>query len=150
LIIRLRCVSIHPFFGHAVLADDSGIEVDALDGDPGVYSARFAGLEKSDAANNALLLEKLEGVPEEERTARFVCVLALAKPTGETLTVRGTMEGRISFEATGSNGFRYDPLFVTASGQTAAELTKEEQATIIHRGNALSKLEQDLTTFLGV
>ncbi|MFB3225752.1 XTP/dITP diphosphatase [Exiguobacterium sp. PHA03] len=146
----LKATEAASYFGHAVLADDSGLEVDALDGAPGVYSARFAGLEKSDAANNALLLEKLEGVPEEERTARFVCVLALAKPTGETLTVRGTMEGRIGFEATGSNGFGYDPLFVTASGQTAAELTKEEKAMISHRGNALRKLEQDLTTFLGV
>lgn len=146
----LKATEAAAYFGHAVLADDSGLEVDALDGAPGVYSARFAGLEKSDAANNALLLEKLEGVPEEERTARFVCVLALAKPTGETLTVRGTMEGRIGFEASGSNGFGYDPLFVTASGQTAAELTKEEKAMISHRGNALRKLEQDLTTFLGV
>ena len=138
------------YFGHAVLSDDSGLEVDALDGAPGVYSARFAGEDKSDAANNALLLEKLADTPAEQRTARFVCALSLAKPSGETLTVRGTMEGRIGFELKGTNGFGYDPLFIIPSlNQTAAELTKSEKAAISHRGQALRKLEATLTTFLG-
>jgi XTP/dITP diphosphohydrolase len=138
------------YFGHAVLSDDSGLEVDALDGAPGVYSARFAGEDKSDEANNALLLEKLADVPTEKRTARFVCALSLAKPSGETLTVRGTMEGVIGFERKGTNGFGYDPLFVIPSlNQTAAELTKSEKASISHRGQALRKLELALTTFLG-
>lgn len=138
------------YFGHAVLSDDSGLEVDALDGAPGVYSARFAGEGKSDAANNALLLEKLADTPAEQRTARFVCALSLAKPSGETLTVRGTMEGRIGFELKGTNGFGYDPLFLIPSlNQTAAELTKSEKAAISHRGQALRKLEAALTTFLG-
>ncbi|RDB33519.1 XTP/dITP diphosphatase [Exiguobacterium sp. RIT594] len=138
------------YFGHAVLSDDSGLEVDALDGAPGVYSARFAGEDKSDAANNALLLEKLADTPAEQRTARFVCALSLAKPSGETLTVRGTMEGRIGFELKGTNGFGYDPLFLIPSlNQTAAELTKSEKAAISHRGQALRKLEATLTTFLG-
>lgn len=138
------------YFGHAVLSDDSGLEVDALDGAPGVYSARFAGEDKSDEANNALLLEKLTDVPAEKRTARFVCALSLAKPSGETLTVRGTMEGVIGFERKGTNGFGYDPLFVIPSlNQTAAELTKSEKASISHRGQALRKLELALTTFLG-
>lgn len=138
------------YFGHAVLSDDSGLEVDALDGAPGVYSARFAGEDKSDEANNALLLEKLTGVPAEKRTARFVCALSLAKPSGETLTVRGTMEGTIGFERKGTNGFGYDPLFIIPSlNQTAAELTKSEKASISHRGQALRKLELALTTFLG-
>ncbi|WP_426353880.1 XTP/dITP diphosphatase [Exiguobacterium sp. R-39] len=138
------------YFGHAVLSDDSGLEVDALDGAPGVYSARFAGEDKSDAANNALLLEKLADTPAEQRTARFVCALSLAKPSGETLTVRGTMEGRIGFELKGTNGFGYDPLFIIPSlNQTAAELTKSEKAAISHRGQALRKLEAALTTFLG-
>lgn len=138
------------YFGHAVLSDDSGLEVDALDGAPGVYSARFAGEDKSDEANNALLLEKLTGVPAEKRTARFVCALSLAKPSGETLTVRGTMEGVIGFERKGTNGFGYDPLFIIPSlNQTAAELTKSEKASISHRGQALRKLELALTTFLG-
>ncbi len=138
------------YFGHAVLSDDSGLEVDALDGAPGVYSARFAGEDKSDEANNALLLEKLTDVPTEKRTARFVCALSLAKPSGETLTVRGTMEGTIGFERKGTNGFGYDPLFIIPSlNQTAAELTKSEKASISHRGQALRKLELALTTFLG-
>ncbi|WP_404274568.1 XTP/dITP diphosphatase [Exiguobacterium undae] len=138
------------YFGHAVLSDDSGLEVDALDGAPGVYSARFAGEEKSDEANNTLLLEKLADVPTEKRTARFVCALSLAKPSGETLTVRGTMEGTIGFERKGTNGFGYDPLFIIPSlNQTAAELTKSEKASISHRGQALRKLELALTTFLG-
>lgn len=138
------------YFGHAVLSDDSGLEVDALDGAPGVYSARFAGEDKSDEANNALLLEKLAGVPAEKRTARFVCALSLAKPSGETLTVHGTMEGAIGFERQGTNGFGYDPLFIIPSlNQTAAELTKSEKASISHRGQALRKLELALTTFLG-
>jgi len=138
------------YFGHAVLSDDSGLEVDALDGAPGVYSARFAGEDKSDEANNALLLEKLADVPTEKRTARFVCALSLAKPSGETLTVRGAMEGVIGFERKGTNGFGYDPLFVIPSlNQTAAELTKSEKASISHRGQALRKLELALTTFLG-
>lgn len=138
------------YFGHAVLSDDSGLEVDALDGAPGVYSARFAGEDKSDEANNALLLEKLTDVPIEKRTARFVCALSLAKPSGETLTVRGTMEGTIGFERKGTNGFGYDPLFIIPSlNQTAAELTKSEKASISHRGQALRKLELALTTFLG-
>ncbi len=138
------------YFGHAVLSDDSGLEVDALDGAPGVYSARFAGEDKSDAANNALLLEKLADTPAEQRTARFVCALSLAKPSGETLTVRGTMEGRIGFELKGTNGFGYDPLFIIPPlNQTAAELTKSEKAAISHRGQALRKLEAALTTFLG-
>ena len=138
------------YFGHAVLSDDSGLEVDALDGAPGVYSARFAGEDKSDAANNALLLEKLADTPADRRTARFVCALSLAKPSGETLTVRGTMEGQIGFEQKGTNGFGYDPLFLIPSlNQTAAELTKSEKAAISHRGQALKKLEAALTTFLG-
>ncbi|WP_214720545.1 XTP/dITP diphosphatase [Exiguobacterium sp. s192] len=138
------------YFGHAVLSDDSGLEVDALDGAPGVYSARFAGEDKSDEANNTLLLEKLADVPTEKRTARFVCALSLAKPSGETLTVRGTMEGTIGFERKGTNGFGYDPLFIIPSlNQTAAELTKSEKTSISHRGQALRKLELALTTFLG-
>ncbi|HCN57041.1 MAG TPA: non-canonical purine NTP pyrophosphatase [Exiguobacterium sp.] len=138
------------YFGHAVLSDDSGLEVDALDGAPGVYSARFAGENKSDAANNALLLEKLADTPADQRTARFVCALSLAKPSGETLTVRGTMEGQIGFEQKGTSGFGYDPLFlIPALNQTAAELTKSEKAAISHRGQALKKLEAALTTFLG-
>lgn len=137
------------YFGVPVLSDDSGLEVDALDGAPGVYSARFAGEAKSDEANNALLLEKLAGVEGEDRSARFVCVLSLAKPTGETLTVRGTLEGRIADAPRGSNGFGYDPLFdIPFLGRTAGELTKDEKAAISHRGNALRLLGDRLRPFL--
>lgn len=144
----LKAVEAANYFGHAVIADDSGIEVDALDGAPGVYSARWSGPDKSPDANNSLLLEKLEGVPDEDRTARFVTVLALAKPNGETLTVRGTLEGVIGHELRGENGFGYDSLFVIPElGLTAAELTVEEKAKISHRGNALRELEGEIVRF---
>ncbi|WP_214882954.1 MULTISPECIES: XTP/dITP diphosphatase [unclassified Exiguobacterium] len=143
----LKATEVATYFGHAVLADDSGLEVDALDGAPGVYSARFAGPEKSDEANNALLLEKLNG--ETNRTARFVCALCLAKPTGETLTVRGTIEGTIGYSPRGENGFGYDPLFIVPSlHKTAAELEREEKAVVSHRGQALRKLEAEITPFM--
>lgn len=143
----LKATEAARYFGHAVLADDSGLEVDALDGAPGVYSARFAGPEKSDEANNSLLLEKLNGT--SDRSARFVCVLCLAKPTGETLSVRGTLEGTIGHAPRGENGFGYDPLFIVPSlHKTAAELEREEKAVISHRGHALRKLESAIIPFM--
>ncbi|WP_214684750.1 XTP/dITP diphosphatase [Exiguobacterium sp. s155] len=143
----LKATEAAAYFGHAVLADDSGLEVDALDGAPGVYSARFAGSEKSDEANNALLLEKLNG--ETNRTARFVCALCLAKSSGETLTVRGTIEGTIGYSPQGENGFGYDPLFIVPSlHKTAAELERDEKAVVSHRGQALRKLEAEIIPFM--
>ncbi|WED54474.1 XTP/dITP diphosphatase [Exiguobacterium profundum] len=143
----LKATEAAAYFGHAVLADDSGLEVDALDGAPGVYSARFAGPEKSDEANNALLLEKLNG--ETNRTARFVCALCLAKPSGVTLTVRGTIEGTIGYSPQGENGFGYDPLFIVPSlHKTAAELERDEKAVVSHRGQALRKLEAEIIPFM--
>ncbi|MCT4784724.1 XTP/dITP diphosphatase [Exiguobacterium aestuarii] len=143
----LKATEAAAYFGHAVLADDSGLEVDALDGAPGVYSARFAGPEKSDEANNALLLEKLNG--QTNRAARFVCALCLAKPTEETLTVRGTIEGTIGYSPRGENGFGYDPLFIVPSlHKTAAELEREEKAVVSHRGQALRKLEAEIIPFM--
>jgi XTP/dITP diphosphohydrolase len=132
------------FDTHAV-ADDSGLEVDALDNAPGVYSARWAELNNAgqgDRDNNALLLRQLENVPDEKRTARFVCVLALADPTGKILlTARDTVEGRVLREARGANGFGYDPLFlVEAKGKTTAELSPDEKHAISHRGKALRRL----------
>jgi len=128
------------------LADDSGLEVDALGGKPGVHSARWAELNnagKGDADNNTLLLKQLEHVPEEKRTARFVCVLALANPKGRVvLTARDTVEGRILREPRGSNGFGYDPLFlIDELGQTTAQLSPEEKHAISHRGKALKHLK---------
>lgn len=133
--------------GLAVLADDSGLEVDALDGAPGVYSARYAGEDATDAANNAKLLEALSAVPEEERTGRFVCTLVFIDEDGSETVARGTIEGRIGREERGSHGFGYDPLFlpdVFDDGRTLAEALPEEKNAVSHRGNALRELKAKL------
>jgi XTP/dITP diphosphohydrolase len=132
--------------GLPTLADDSGLVVDALNGGPGVYSARYA---PTSAERNAKLLQVLEGVPLEQRTARFVCVTALVIPDGLTLFAEGRIEGRIGYELRGSNGFGYDPLFVIESGQTTAELSPEEKNQISHRGRALTKLHPVLRCLFG-
>lgn len=124
--------------GEIALADDSGLEVDYLDGAPGVYSARFAGEQHDDAANNRKLLQLMSGVPPEKRTARFRCVVAIATPGGKTETAEGTCEGLITTEPRGSGGFGYDPLFlVPAYSKTFAELDAAEKNLISHRGRAL-------------
>ena len=131
-----------------VIADDSGLAVDALDGAPGVYSARYAG-DHDDEANIVKVLEKLAGVPEEKRTARFMCALAIAGPEIDTTTVFGTCEGIISEEKRGTNGFGYDPIFfIPELGRAMAELTPEEKGAISHRGNAIRKLAEALPTLL--
>ncbi len=128
--------------GETALADDSGLEVDALNGAPGVYSARFAGEPKSDTANNAKLLRLLTGLPPEKRTARFRCVMALAVPDGRVYTAEGTSEGIILDAPRGDNGFGYDPLFyVEEFGKTFAELDLATKNTISHRGRALQKVK---------
>ena len=127
------------FTGEYCLADDSGLEVDALDGEPGVYSARYAGLDSTDAANNEKLLTVLKDVPPSGRTARFRSVLVLVGPDGSLLLVDGVCEGVILDEARGTGGFGYDPLFYMPSqGKTMAEMTIEEKNRISHRGNALN------------
>jgi XTP/dITP diphosphohydrolase len=130
--------------GELVLADDSGLEVDALGGAPGVISARYAvengSAKSSDAANNAKLLRELTSVPEPKRTARFVCVIAAAKDARIVGTFRGEAVGRVLFEARGSGGFGYDPLFYFPTlNKTFAELTPEEKAQVSHRGKAFAK-----------
>lgn len=146
-LIKARTVA--KFTGRPTVADDSGLAVDHLDGAPGVYSARFAGEPKSDAANNKKLLDALEGLPTEKRAARFVSVIALVWPDGRELTVRGEVEGIIGFEAKGSSGFGYDPLFIVPeSGMTFAELSGVEKNRISHRANALSKLKVRLPEFI--
>lgn len=128
------------FTGELVLADDSGLEVDALDGAPGVYSARFAGEPESDAANNRKLLALLEGVPPEKRTGRFRCVIAIAEPTGQVHTAEGFCEGYILEELKGEGGFGYDPLFyIPQYKQTFAEIDIKNKNAISHRGQALNK-----------
>ncbi|NLW45439.1 MAG: XTP/dITP diphosphatase [Syntrophomonadaceae bacterium] len=128
------------FTGCLTLADDSGLEVDALGGLPGVHSARFAGEPSDDERNNRKLLEMLEGVPAQERTARFRCVIAIAFPDGRVETAEGTCEGRIGFEPRGQGGFGYDPLFIPDGYDlTFAELNPEVKNSISHRGKALQK-----------
>lgn len=121
-----------------VLADDSGLEIDYLNKEPGIYSARYAGENTSYDIKNNLLLSRLEGVPDEKRTARFVCAIAAAFPDGTTEVVRGTIEGRIGYEIAGSNGFGYDPIFyVPEYGCTTAEMDPDKKNELSHRGNAL-------------
>ncbi len=129
--------------GLPALADDSGLEVDALGGAPGVRSARYAGEPADDAANNAKLVAALADVPPEERTARFVCAAAIALPDGREHVLRGTMDGRIVDDARGTHGFGYDPHFVSdrvGDGRTNAELTPDEKHAISHRGAAVRAL----------
>ncbi|MEC4273375.1 RdgB/HAM1 family non-canonical purine NTP pyrophosphatase [Adlercreutzia sp. R25] len=136
--------------GHpvAVLADDSGLAVDALGGAPGVYSSRYAGEDGDDAANNAKLLAELSDVPAAERSARFVCTLVFIDEDGGEQVARGTVEGAIGFEERGSEGFGYDPLFLPdefAGERTLAEVSQERKNGISHRGNALRLLKKQLS-----
>ncbi len=126
------------------LADDSGLEVDALSGAPGVHSARYCGVHGRDDLNNEKLLRELDGLPPERRTARYVCAMALVRPGLPPVVTRGTMEGRIGSAYRGTGGFGYDPLFITTGGRTAAELTPEEKNAVSHRGQALRLLRQAL------
>lgn len=131
-----------------VIADDSGLEIDALNGEPGVYSARYAG-DHDDAANIKKVLENMKDVPDEERTARFCCALAIASPDKPTQTVFGTCEGMILREEIGTNGFGYDPIFyVPALKRAMAELTPAEKGAISHRGNAIRQLGEMIDTLL--
>lgn len=121
-----------------VLADDSGLEIDYLNKEPGIYSARYAGEDTSYDIKNNLLLQRLEGVPDEKRTARFVCAVAAAFPDGTTEVVRGTIEGRIGYSQEGENGFGYDPIFyVPEYGCTTAQMDPDKKNELSHRGNAL-------------
>ena len=140
------------FSGLLTLADDSGIEVDALGGAPGILSARYCGAEDNDDANNEKLLRELANVPEEKRTGRFVCALALCAADAGGLresTVRESCEGRIAFALKGFNGFGYDPLFFYPPfGKTFGEIDRETKATVSHRGKALKKLAAMLPTWV--
>lgn len=127
--------------GLVAVADDSGIVVDALGGAPGVYSARFAGGHGDAEANNAKLLQELKDVPDAKRTARFVCVVAAAKPDGQVITARGEWEGRITHGYAGKSGFGYDPIFFDPEmNMTAAQMTPEQKNARSHRGRALRAL----------
>lgn len=128
-----------------VLADDSGLEIDALNKEPGIYSARYMGEDTSYDIKNQALIDRLEGVPDEKRTARFVCAIAAALPDGSTEVVRGTMEGRIGYEITGENGFGYDSIFYLPQfGCSSAELEPEKKNELSHRGEGLRKMRKVL------
>lgn len=128
-----------------VLADDSGLEIDALNKEPGIYSARYMGEDTSYDIKNQALIDRLEGVPDEKRTARFVCAIAAALPDGSTEVVRGTMEGRIGYEITGENGFGYDPIFYLPQfGCSSAEIEPEKKNELSHRGEGLRKMRKVL------
>lgn len=131
-----------------VMADDSGLEVDYLDKAPGIYSARFLGEDTSYDVKNAYILEKLEGVEDEKRSARFVCAIACVFPDGRELCVKGTIEGRIDYEIKGCNGFGYDPIFyVPEYGCTTAQMPEEKKNEVSHRGRALAAMMDELEKY---
>ena len=132
-----------------VMADDSGLEIDYLNKEPGIYSARYLGENTSYQIKNANLIERLSGVPEEKRTARFVCAIACALPDGRMLTELATIEGRIGYEERGKNGFGFDPIFMVPEyGVSTAELSEEEKNRISHRGKALRAMKEKLCSVL--
>jgi XTP/dITP diphosphohydrolase len=135
--------------GEIVLADDSGLAIDYLDGAPGIYSARFMGEDTSYDIKNNALIGKLAGVPDEQRTARFVCAIACAFPDGTILESSGTMEGRIGYEISGANGFGYDPIFYLPQyGCTSAQITPEQKNELSHRGKALRAMKEKLADLI--
>lgn len=141
----IKAEAIMKICGEIVVADDSGLEIDYLDKKPGIYSARFLGHDTSYDYKNKKILEMLDGVPNEKRTARFVCAMAVAFPSGTTKTVIGTIEGIIGNKISGREGFGYDPIFfVPELNKTTAEITMEEKNKISHRGKALDGVRKIL------
>jgi XTP/dITP diphosphohydrolase len=146
---RLKACGVAQALGLPALADDSGLEVEALGGRPGVYSARYAGPQATDAENNAKLLAELAGVPMDRRGAAFVCVMVCCLPGGRVLQTSGRLAGSIALEPDGDGGFGYDPVFwLPGRGITAARLTTQEKNAISHRGQALRALAQGIGEFL--
>ncbi len=138
------------YFGKVAIADDSGLEVDALSGRPGIYSARYAGKGASDQENRKKLLKALEGVPISKRGAGFKCAMAMVWPDGREILTEGSCRGRVGFKEVGKNGFGYDSLFILSQhGKTMAQLTLEEKNRISHRGRALRKLRRLLKGLTG-
>ena len=131
-----------------VMADDSGLEIDYLNKEPGIYSARYMGEDTSYRIKNGNLIDRLAGVPDDQRTARFVCAIAAVLPDGKEMTTRGVIEGRIGYEEKGTNGFGYDPIFyVPEFDKTTAELTEEEKNQVSHRGRALEIMKEELKKY---
>jgi len=141
----IKATEISKIANCVVLADDSGLEVDAMDKMPGIYSARYLGEDTPYSVKNQTIIDNLTGLPDEKRTARFVCAIAAAFPDGRVVTKRGTIEGIIGYEERGENGFGYDPIFfVPEYGKTTAELSPEEKNKISHRGKALEMIKEEL------
>ena len=142
---QIKAKAIMEMTGALVLADDSGLEVDARDKEPGIYSARYMGHDTSYHIKNQNIIDRLEGKVGEERSARFVCAIAAAFPDGRVLITRGTMEGQIGYEEKGENGFGYDPIFYLPEYQCySAELSLEEKNKLSHRGKALRLMKERL------
>ncbi|MDD6066089.1 MAG: RdgB/HAM1 family non-canonical purine NTP pyrophosphatase [Firmicutes bacterium] len=146
---EIKARAVHSMCHDIVIADDSGLEIDFLNGEPGIYSARYMGEDTSYHIKNASLIERLDGVPDEKRTARFVCAIAAVLPDGRVLHSRGTIEGIIGYEERGENGFGYDPIFYLPEyGCTTAQLDPVTKNELSHRGKALSAMKEQLITVL--
>jgi len=144
-LIKARAVAAQAGEQDIVMADDSGLEVDYLNKEPGIYSSRYMGEDTPYSVKNANILSRMEGVPEEQRTARFICAMAAVLPDGREIVVRGVIEGIIGYEQRGSNGFGYDPIFfVPEIGKTTSEITEEEKNLVSHRGKALQLMKAEL------
>ncbi len=141
----IKAETIRNATGKLTLADDSGLVIDALGGEPGIYSSRYLGEDTPYDVKNGIILERMADVPEEKRSARFVCAIAIAYPDGTSEVVRGVMEGRIAYEIAGENGFGYDPIFfLPKMGCTSAEIPMEEKNAISHRGKGLRLMKERL------
>lgn len=144
-VIKAKAVAAKAQEGTVVLADDSGLEIDYLNREPGIYSARYLGEDTPYSIKNKNLIDRLDGVPDNKRTARFVCAIAAVLPGGEVIVTRGVIEGRIDYEEKGSNGFGYDPIFyVPEFGRTTAQLSAAEKNSVSHRARALEAMKAEL------
>ena len=146
----IKAKTIAKYTDAIVLADDSGLEIDYLNGEPGIYSARYMGEDTSYRIKNQNLIDRLAGVPDEKRTARFVCAIAAVFPDGTCITTKGVMEGRIGYKESGGNGFGYDPIFILPEyGCTRADLDPDTKNKESHRGKALRAMKEELKKKLG-
>ena len=145
----IKARAVHEASGALVLADDSGLEIDALGKEPGIYSARYMGEDTSYDIKNANLIDRVKDVPEDRRGARFICAVAAVLPDGRSLVQTGVMEGRVAYAPAGENGFGYDPIFFLPQyGKTSAELSPEQKNAISHRGQALRMMKTALEAML--